>query len=129
MKSFLLRVWRRLRGSPGRPARSALAVAVGLFIGVQPVYGLHLVLVLAICLPLELDAVLSYLVANISNPLVAPFLVFAEVEVGAYLTTGHWAAFDVAQARATGASGFGRPDVSGLNLEPSPPAITTARMA
>lgn len=108
MKSLLLGLWRRLRGTPGHPARAALAVAIGLFIGVQPLYGLHFLLVMAVCLPLKLDAVLSYLAANISNPLVAPFLIFSEVEVGSYLSTGHWAAFDVAQARATGAAGFAR---------------------
>ena len=108
MKAFLLGLWQRLRGTPGSPARAATAVALGLFIGCQPLYGLHFVLVLAVCLPLRLDAVLAYLAANISNPLVAPFLIFCEVEAGAYLTTGRFAAFDVAQARATGALGFAR---------------------
>lgn len=106
MKSLLLGLWQRLRGTPGSPWRAALAVALGLFIGCQPVYGLHFVLVLAACLPLRLDAVLSYLAANISNPLVAPLLIFAEVEAGSYLLTGRFVAFDVAQARATGAAGF-----------------------
>ena len=108
MKAFLLGLWQRLRGTPGSPVRAATAVALGLFIGCQPLYGLHFVLVLAVCLPLRLDAVLAYLAANISNPLVAPFLIFSEVEAGAYLTTGRFAAFDVAQARATGALGFAR---------------------
>jgi uncharacterized protein (DUF2062 family)/2-polyprenyl-3-methyl-5-hydroxy-6-metoxy-1,4-benzoquinol methylase len=108
VKAFLLGLWQRLRGTPGSRVRAAAAVALGLFIGCQPLYGLHFVLVLAVCLPLRLDAVLAYLAANISNPLVAPFLIFSEVEVGAYLTTGRFAAFDVEQARATGALGFAR---------------------
>jgi uncharacterized protein (DUF2062 family)/SAM-dependent methyltransferase len=108
VKAFLLGLWQRLRGTPGSRVRAATAVALGLFIGCQPLYGLHFVLVLAVCLPLRLDAVLAYLAANISNPLVAPFLIFSEVEVGAYLTTGRFAAFDVEQARATGALGFAR---------------------
>ena len=108
MRSFLLGLWQRLRGTPGSPAAAALAVAIGLFIGCQPLYGLHFVLVIAVCVPLRLDAVLSYLAANISNPFVAPFLVFSEVEAGAYLTTGRFVAFDVEQARATGAVGFAR---------------------
>jgi len=101
-------LWRRLRGTPGSALRAAVAVAVGLFIGCQPLYGLHFVLVLAVCLPLRLDAVLSYLAANISNPLVAPFLIFSEVEAGAYVTTGRFVSFNVEQARATGAAGFAR---------------------
>ena len=108
MKSLLLGLWQRLRGTPGSPTRAALAVAIGLFIGCQPLYGLHFVLVLAVCVPLRLDSVLSYLAANISNPLVAPFLIFSEVEAGAYLKTGRFVAFDVEQARATGAAGFAR---------------------
>jgi uncharacterized protein (DUF2062 family)/2-polyprenyl-3-methyl-5-hydroxy-6-metoxy-1,4-benzoquinol methylase len=108
VKSFLLGLWQRLRGTPGSPLRAAAAVAIGLFIGCQPLYGLHFVLVLTVCLPLRLDAVLAYLAANISNPLVAPFLIFAEVETGAYLSTRRFVAFDVAQARVTGAAGFVR---------------------
>jgi uncharacterized protein (DUF2062 family)/2-polyprenyl-3-methyl-5-hydroxy-6-metoxy-1,4-benzoquinol methylase len=106
VKSLLLGLWRRLRGTPGSPWRAALAVALGLFIGCQPLYGLHFVLVLAVCVPLRLDAILSYLAANISNPLLAPFLIFSEVEAGSFLLTGRFAVFDVAQARATGALGF-----------------------
>ncbi len=106
MKSLLLGLWQRLRGTPGSALRAAAAVAIGLFIGCQPLYGLHLVLVLAVCLPLRLDAVTSYLAANISNPIVAPFLIFAEVEVGSLLTTGRYVVFDVEQARATGPAGF-----------------------
>jgi uncharacterized protein (DUF2062 family)/SAM-dependent methyltransferase len=97
-----------LRGTPGSAKRAAAAVAIGLFIGCQPVYGLHFVLVLAVCLPLRLDAVLAYLAANISNPVFAPFLLFAEVEAGSWLLTGRFTAFDVEQARATGAAGFAR---------------------
>ena len=108
MRPLLLGLWRRLRGTPGSPLAAAAAVAIGLFIGCQPLYGLHFVLVIAVCVPLRLDAVLSYLAANISNPFVAPFLIFAEVEAGAFVTTGHFVAFDLEQARATGAVGFAR---------------------
>jgi len=84
----------------------ALAVALGLFIGCLPVYGLHFVICVVVCLPLGLDLVLAYLVANISNPLVAPFLITLEVEIGSLLSTGHHAAFSLEQARQTGILGF-----------------------
>lgn len=106
MRAFLIRLWRRLRGTPGSPARAAFAVALGLFIGCQPLYGLHWVLVLGVCLPLRLDAVLAYLAANISNPLLAPFLLVSEVETGAYVTSGRFVDFDTARARHLGATGF-----------------------
>ena len=102
----LARVWRRLRGRRQSPARVALAVGSGLFIGCLPVYGLHFFLCLLWCLPLGLDFVATYLAANISNPFVAPFLVTLEVEVGSLVTTGHHAAFTLARAKQTGILGF-----------------------
>jgi uncharacterized protein (DUF2062 family)/SAM-dependent methyltransferase len=102
----IARIWRRLRGTRQSPARVALAVAVGLFIGCLPLYGLHVVLCALICVPLGLDFVLSYLVANISNPLVAPFLITLEVEVGSLLITHQHAGFTLARAKQTGVLGF-----------------------
>ena len=63
-------------------------------------------LCLAVCVPLRLDAPVAYLAANISNPLVAPWLVLAEVQTGAWLLTGHAAPFDIDTAREVGVTGF-----------------------
>ena len=56
-------------------------MGVGLFIGALPLYGLHFPLCAAVCLPLRLDLVAAYLAAQVSNPFVAPFLVFSTVSV------------------------------------------------
>lgn len=88
------RAFRDLEGEDLTPARLGLAVAVGLFIGSQPVFGLHLLLVLFVCLKLRLHAVLSYVAANISNPFFAPALLTAEVQVGGRVRTGHWPRLD-----------------------------------
>ncbi len=93
------RLWHQLRGGLISRRRAALSVAVGLFIGSLPLYGLHLPLVLLVCIPARLDVVTAYLAANVSNPLFAPFLVFAEVQVGALMLTGKWAGFDLERAR------------------------------
>jgi len=100
------RIWRRLRGRDQSPARVALAVGSGIFIGCLPTYGGHFFLCLLWCLPLGLDFVATYLAANISNPFIAPFLVTAEVEVGSLVITGQHAAFTLARARQTGILGF-----------------------
>jgi uncharacterized protein (DUF2062 family) len=99
-------LWERLRGGELSPVRAAASVGIGLFVGCLPLYGLHLPLCLALCLPFRLDAVVAYLCANISNPLVAPFLLTLEVEVGSLLLTGQHAGFDVTRARLTGVAGF-----------------------
>lgn len=97
--SRLRRLWRQLRGGLISRRRAAASVAVGLFVGALPLYGLHLPLVLLVCIPARLDVVTAYLAANVSNPLFAPFLVFAEVQLGAFILSGKWAGFDLEQAR------------------------------
>src|SRR5450755_4639629 len=103
---LLWRIWQRLRGTRQSPSRVALAVAIGLFIGCLPLYGAHFLLCSLICVPFGLDLLLCYLVANISNPLVAPFLITLEVELGSLVTTGQHAAFTLARAKQTGFLGF-----------------------
>jgi uncharacterized protein (DUF2062 family) len=98
-------LWRALRGQ-GSPRRLGLSVGLGLFIGCQPLYGLHLPLCVLVCLPFRLDAVVAYLAANISNPLLAPLLLLAEVEIGSLLLHGAPVAFDLAAARNKGVAGF-----------------------
>lgn len=106
LRASLGRLWRLLRGGESSPSKVGASLALGLFVGCLPVYGFHFPLCLAGCLLLRLDLVLAYLAANISNPFVAPFLVTLEVEVGSYLLYGKPAAFDPADARSLGLSGF-----------------------
>lgn len=82
--------WRRLRGGELTPWRAGLSVAVGIAIGVTPLWGLHWILVLAICLPLRLDAGVAYLAANVSLPFIAPFITTAEIAIGTRLLEGTW---------------------------------------
>ncbi len=90
LREKIREAWRRLRGGDLTPARAAASVAVGLAIGVTPLYGFHLPLVVAVCLPLGLDTPVAYLAANISLPFIAPFLTIAEIEIGSRITTGAW---------------------------------------
>ena len=75
--------WRRLRGGELTPGRAAASVAIGIAVGVTPLWGVHWALVLAICLPLRLDAGVAYLASNVSLPFFAPFITFAEIAVDA----------------------------------------------
>jgi len=72
---------------------------VGLYVGMQPVFGLHLPLCLLICLPLRLDALVAYAAANISNPLLAGFIVFAEVQIGSLALDARFLPLSVEQVR------------------------------
>jgi len=73
----------RLEGA-GR-GREAAALGVGAFIGCLPIYGAHLLLVVAVGRVLRLNRLRMYVAANISNPLFAPALILAEVQTGAWV--------------------------------------------
>lgn len=84
----LRRLVHQLRTERGGPRRDAVAVGVGVFIGCSPLYGLHLVLSLLAADLFRLNRLKVYLAANISNPFVAPFMVFAEIQTGAWIRSG-----------------------------------------
>lgn len=63
----------------------ASAVAVGLFIGTSPFFGLHLLLCLAAAAILRLNILVTYAAANVSLPWFAPFIAWANIEVGHFL--------------------------------------------
>lgn len=79
---------RDLRTEAATPARRAAAVGLGVCIGCSPFYGLHLALSYGLAWLFGLSRLTVYLFANISNPFVAPFLVFAEVQVGSLVRRG-----------------------------------------
>jgi uncharacterized protein (DUF2062 family) len=99
-RELLRDAWRRLRGGDLTPGRAGASVAVGIAIGVMPLWGVHWLLVLAICLPLRLDAGIAYLAANISLPFIAPFITFAEIAVGFRVLTGTWPTLTVDQVKS-----------------------------
>lgn len=78
----------RLRTEADTPGRQAASIAIGVFIGCLPLYGLHLALCVAAGTVLRLNRLVMYLAANLSNPLVAPLLVAAEIQIGAWLLRG-----------------------------------------
>lgn len=84
----LRRVFTGLRTEGAGAGRETAAIALGVFIGCLPVYGFHLLLCWAAGAALGLNRLKMYLAANISNPLVAPWLIVAEVQTGAWLRRG-----------------------------------------
>lgn len=94
--------WKRLRGGALSPGRAASSIAVGLFVGCLPLYGVHSVIVLAICIPLRLDAAIAYFAAHVSNPVTVPFLFALEMQIGAVILTGHGTELSFAAAKQLG---------------------------
>jgi SAM-dependent methyltransferase len=86
--------WRRLvydmRTEGSGPGRESAAIGVGVFIGCLPLYGLHLIICILAGRLLRLNRLKLYLAANLSNPFVAPWLLFAEVQAGSWLRRGRF---------------------------------------
>jgi uncharacterized protein (DUF2062 family) len=60
-------------------------VALGIFIGCTPLYGLHLPLCLLFARLLGVNRIKTYIAAHISTPALAPFLIFFEIQTGRLL--------------------------------------------
>jgi uncharacterized protein (DUF2062 family)/SAM-dependent methyltransferase len=79
------RFFQHLRLEYPGPNRDAAAIGVGAFIGCLPFFGFHLLLTTMVGRVLHLNRLKIYAAANLSNPVMAPFLIFAEVQTGAWL--------------------------------------------
>ncbi len=84
-ESLLKRFWMRLRGAKLTPQRGAGSVAVGLFVGCTPFFGLHFPICAALCFPKRLNIAVAYGASQISNPLFAPLIVALELVIGSYI--------------------------------------------
>ena len=98
--SAFRRTFYDLRTEGQGPGREACAIGVGLFIGCSPFYGFHLLLSWVCGRLLGLNRLKMYLAANISNPIVAPVLLFAEIQTGTWLRTGSFLALTLQTIKA-----------------------------
>ena len=106
-----LATWRRqvygLRTEGSGPARETAAIACGVFIGCLPFYGFHLLICWVVGWAFRLNRLKLYLAANISNPFVAPFLLFTELQTGSYLRRGVFHTLTLDAVRQAGAVALG----------------------
>lgn len=102
-----------LRTEGGTPIRRALAVGLGTLVGCTPFYGLHLLLSAVLARIFGLSRVITYLAANLNNPITLPFLLWAEAGIGTAVVTGRWPELSLAEFRAIGVLELGRNIVVG----------------
>ena len=94
---------RKARAPDARRRRSASAC----FIGCLPFYGFHLLLCWIVGTLFRLNRLKVYLAANISNPFVAPWLLFAELQAGAWFRHGAFQPISVSAIRTAGFGALG----------------------
>ena len=62
----------------------ASAIALGIFIGMSPFWGLQTVLLLFFATILKLNKVIAYLSSNVSFPPFIPFIIYGSLKMGSY---------------------------------------------
>lgn len=82
-KGFKRFVKENLLESEGSNLVKAKSVALGVFIGLTPLWGFHTVAVLFLATTLRLNKVLSFMATHVSFPLFIPFIIFISMKVGA----------------------------------------------
>lgn len=105
-RSWLRRLYMTLRTEHRTPEKVAAAVGVGAFVGCSPLWGLHFALSVLVATVFRLNRVLVYAAANLANPLTAPPLFFAELQVGHRLMHGAWLPVTLADVEAVGVAGL-----------------------
>jgi uncharacterized protein (DUF2062 family) len=100
-----LRSWpARLVHEHADPTRLGAAVAFGVWMGCTPFYGFQTLIGLGLASLLSLNRLAVLLGLQISIPPLAPFLLFANAQVGARLLRGHWASLSIEALRVVPAS-------------------------
>lgn len=72
-------------GNNDSPQKKALSVALGIFVGLTPLWGFHTVIVLSLALILKLNKTIAFAFSNVSLPPFIPFIVFASFIVGNFV--------------------------------------------
>jgi uncharacterized protein (DUF2062 family) len=70
------------------PAQLALAVGIGLFCGIAPIWGFQMIATLSLAHWLRLNKAIALLASNISIPPVIPFILYGELVLGHRICTG-----------------------------------------
>ncbi len=105
--------FRSLWNAHTSPRKIALALALGVFIGAGPLWGLHTLLAIGLAFGFGLNKPAAVFGTLVSNPLFAPFLIFFGLETGSWLLHGRAAYLSLADIRYH----FRSPDVQALLSE------------
>ncbi len=67
-------------------AKKALSIALGVFIGISPLWGFQTAAVLFLAFAFKLNKAISFAFSNISIPPLIPFIVYASMTIGSWAT-------------------------------------------
>lgn len=70
--------------------KKSMSVALGIFIGLSPLWGFHTVSVIFLALLFRLNKVIAFAFSNISLPPFIPFIIFASLKLGGWILDEHF---------------------------------------
>jgi len=80
----LSRIWKeKILKVNESPQKKALAISLGVFIGIAPLWGFQTLLVLFLAQITKLNKALAFLFSNVSLPPFIPFIIFISYQIGA----------------------------------------------
>ena len=88
-------LWKLARSERASPREIGWAVGIGAFAGCTPAIGFHGFVGLALATLCRKNRLFAWLGTRISNMLILPFIVMAEIEVAHRLRTGAWVAITI----------------------------------
>jgi len=66
--------------------KKAAAIALGVFVGISPFWGLHTMIVFLLAAVFKLNKIIAFLFSNISIPPLIPVIIYASYQAGSLLT-------------------------------------------
>ncbi len=82
VKKFLLE---DVLGSTDTPSKKAFSIALGVFIGLSPFWGLHTLLVILLAFIFKLNKPIAFAFSNVSLPPFIPFIIFFSLQIGGWI--------------------------------------------
>ncbi len=84
-KGFKRFVMEDLLGSDDSAEKKAFSIALGVFIGLSPIWGFHTLVVIFLALLLNLNKVIAFAFSNVSLPPFIPFILYFSLKLGSWL--------------------------------------------
>lgn len=85
-KGFRRFVREDLLHSSDSPKKKALSIALGVFVGLCPLWGFHTIIVLFLAVLLKLNKVIAFAFSNVSFAPFIPFVLYFSLKVGTFIT-------------------------------------------
>ncbi|HLW31297.1 MAG TPA: DUF2062 domain-containing protein [Aequorivita sp.] len=84
-KGFKRFLFEDLLGSEDSNEKKAFSIALGVFIGLSPLWGFHTISVIFLALLFKLNKVIAFAFSNVSLPPFIPFIIFFSLKLGSWM--------------------------------------------